>query len=621
MIAAGGAGSGWESLIPAVEREELGQWLDELLSDAAFSAEGAVASQVVASAELSRRVRELLGAQEGMALWIGDSRNSLLLDFWAQQFPEARFVLFYRRLESEVAQALADGAVVNDCVGDWWASNRRLLKFQRRNRGRSVLVDWDAARRFWGDFIAGVRQFGIAIDDLPGSLDTPGELLQLERLVAQSLVSGETDLLKLQAELDAAAVPLGGDVAHPPVTLAGVLEGYSALRARSRSAESEIARRHEADLVPVEASGSPGQELTELRAELDERLTASEAARERADALRRQAEAESELLVLQLGQLHEELEHVQGEVKAGAEALTASEHGKVSLTDDLRRAQAETEVVRLQLQASMEAREEATLRAEGLEAQLREALDAREAGAEALAAAEQRKRSLTDELRRAQAETEVLRLQLQASIVAREEVALRAEGLEAQLKEARDAHQTAEAGRAEITRQNEALRSEAAKLRGEIEGLSARHREALERIERSDREVLGLRQRIADMRQSVAWKAAAPLRVLSGQRRRHVGDAGPASKQAIKLIERSGLFDWDWYLSRYEDVKQSGMHPIKHYLEFGAAEGRDPSPAFETRFYLAAYPDVADSGLNPLLHFIRFGREEGRKTAPDQALS
>lgn len=83
--------------------------------------------------------------------------------------------------------------------------------------------------------------------------------------------------------------------------------------------------------------------------------------------------------------------------------------------------------------------------------------------------------------------------------------------------------------------------------------------------------------------------------------------------RAEGLIARSGLFDRDWYLKNYRDVAEQGADPIRHYLAFGANEGRHPSPAFSGTRYLECYPDVAASGMNPLLHFILYGRREGRK--------
>ena len=38
---------------------------------------------------------------------------------------------------------------------------------------------------------------------------------------------------------------------------------------------------------------------------------------------------------------------------------------------------------------------------------------------------------------------------------------------------------------------------------------------------------------------------------------------------------------------------------------YGAREGRDPGPCFDTKAYLAKWPEVARQGLNPLVHFAR----------------
>lgn len=71
-------------------------------------------------------------------------------------------------------------------------------------------------------------------------------------------------------------------------------------------------------------------------------------------------------------------------------------------------------------------------------------------------------------------------------------------------------------------------------------------------------------------------------------------------------------FDADWYRRCYPDILESGYDPLFHYLECGAAEGRDAGPGFSTEAYLADHPDVAARGENPLVHFAFTGRFEGR---------
>ncbi len=77
---------------------------------------------------------------------------------------------------------------------------------------------------------------------------------------------------------------------------------------------------------------------------------------------------------------------------------------------------------------------------------------------------------------------------------------------------------------------------------------------------------------------------------------------------------KSGLFDRDYYLATYPDVANSKIDPIRHYLDHGAREMRNPCEFFNTKLYLIIYIDVADQAgsHNPLLHYILHGIKEGR---------
>lgn len=74
------------------------------------------------------------------------------------------------------------------------------------------------------------------------------------------------------------------------------------------------------------------------------------------------------------------------------------------------------------------------------------------------------------------------------------------------------------------------------------------------------------------------------------------------------------LFDAAWYVSRNPDAARPGLDPLKHYVETGAAGGTDPSPRFSTRGYAKRNPDIGST--NPLEHFLRTGRAEGRDPRP-----
>lgn len=70
------------------------------------------------------------------------------------------------------------------------------------------------------------------------------------------------------------------------------------------------------------------------------------------------------------------------------------------------------------------------------------------------------------------------------------------------------------------------------------------------------------------------------------------------------IIRDSGLFDAEYYLFSYDDVRCNDIDPLTHYIKFGAIEGRNPSADFNTRSYLEAYPSVKASQVNPLVHYI-----------------
>ena len=82
----------------------------------------------------------------------------------------------------------------------------------------------------------------------------------------------------------------------------------------------------------------------------------------------------------------------------------------------------------------------------------------------------------------------------------------------------------------------------------------------------------------------------------------------------LELVSESPLFDGEWYLQHYPDVRAAGVDPLRHFMASGWREGRDPGPEFCTSAYLRTNADVARSRSNPLVHFIEHGYSEGRET-------
>lgn len=63
--------------------------------------------------------------------------------------------------------------------------------------------------------------------------------------------------------------------------------------------------------------------------------------------------------------------------------------------------------------------------------------------------------------------------------------------------------------------------------------------------------------------------------------------------EVVECIRASGIFDSKWYTTQYPDVNSLGFDPVEHFVNIGAALGRNPNANFNTRIYLKEHPDVA----------------------------
>jgi glycosyltransferase involved in cell wall biosynthesis len=88
------------------------------------------------------------------------------------------------------------------------------------------------------------------------------------------------------------------------------------------------------------------------------------------------------------------------------------------------------------------------------------------------------------------------------------------------------------------------------------------------------------------------------------------------SASDVALLRSSPLFDADWYLEQYPDVKALGLDPAEHFLWIGHVLDRNPSRRFDLSAYREANRDVKSAGVNPLLHYLTHGIRENRPTYP-----
>ena len=88
-------------------------------------------------------------------------------------------------------------------------------------------------------------------------------------------------------------------------------------------------------------------------------------------------------------------------------------------------------------------------------------------------------------------------------------------------------------------------------------------------------------------------------------------------------LKDSKLFDEDYYLKKYPNIKKFKINPLLHYIIIGSKEHKIPSQKFKTisdplkesklfdeDYYLKKYPNIKKSEINPLLHYIIIGSKE-----------
>lgn len=87
-------------------------------------------------------------------------------------------------------------------------------------------------------------------------------------------------------------------------------------------------------------------------------------------------------------------------------------------------------------------------------------------------------------------------------------------------------------------------------------------------------------------------------------------DYDPELDEQYRVIQDS--FDAEYYLAMNPQVAQTRIDPLRHFVQQGWQEGRDPNAWFSITAYLESYPDISHAGINPFYHYLVAGRAEGR---------
>ena len=138
-----------------------------------------------------------------------------------------------------------------------------------------------------------------------------------------------------------------------------------------------------------------------------------------------------------------------------------------------------------------------------------------------------------------------------------------------------------------------------------------------------------IRERVKSDTAVSIWQRAAlmlPLQLLApilkpARKRLRRIETAHALKREYLAVKHSGLFDSEYYLSAYPDLRGRIDDPVIHYVRHGAKEMRNPSQFFDTACYLRDNPDVAAAGVNPVAHFASTGLAEGRSSIRAASIS
>lgn len=80
----------------------------------------------------------------------------------------------------------------------------------------------------------------------------------------------------------------------------------------------------------------------------------------------------------------------------------------------------------------------------------------------------------------------------------------------------------------------------------------------------------------------------------------------------LERIRASGFFDLAYYAARAE-AETAGIDPLLHYLLIGERQGVSPSSRFDPTYYARRYSDVSADDYGLLRHYVLFGAAEGRE--------
>ena len=256
------------------------------------------------------------------ALWgWADSRSTQMLDYWHDFDPRINFVLVYVSPEQMLADAIRTNTAevsVEAVLAAWQSHNQKLLRFHLRNPQRSLLIysrEALANPQALLDLCAEKWSLDLtAYSDNTEAFNSEDDLLAL--YLAQQLCREHTEVADLTYEI-ASTLNRLADVEATitnslPIANESLINSYRVLQ--DRSAAQQQLQEQEQEISALkdrfdEQKKQGEQELKTLRADNAKIIKEFNAQLALSDDSLKSSTQENELLLLQLHQVQEELEH------------------------------------------------------------------------------------------------------------------------------------------------------------------------------------------------------------------------------------------------------------------------------------------------------------------------
>lgn len=276
-----------------------------------------------------------------------DDRTTFVLEFWNKVEPDLGYVLLYRSPWSAIDKLLRQDIKTIDSEPEtvltaWLHYNRSLLNFYLNQREKCLLLNADFVEEQYSQFLGILNdRFGLQLEsDVNKSPDVNNENITADSIYAHILADTAPEAIELYIEMESCATLLGRDPdfscqdqLYKPLTADDLLSQWSGDCKKETSYQKLLDELNDtvinikADRDTIQTSladaddkkNSLQRELEKTIKDLDTAVNgqkelegANQSLKEKNNTLQselKEAQEEAELLLLQLHQVQEELEH------------------------------------------------------------------------------------------------------------------------------------------------------------------------------------------------------------------------------------------------------------------------------------------------------------------------